>query len=220
VVYVNHHSVAFLLIIFQLYPVDGSSAKRSESALEVAARIEDLNNVLYNTNATKRGELLKIADVIDQWLLFVKKEKAIYHTMNFFNYDSTRKCLIAEGWCPSNSIQAVNYALHSASERSGSMIPPVLNELRTHLEPPTYHKTNKFTRAFQNIVDAYGVAKYKEVNPGLFTIITFPFLFAVMFGDLGHGLMMTTSAAYMVLNEKKLSESKGEARMVISNEIL
>jgi vacuolar-type H+-ATPase subunit I/STV1 len=41
-----------------------------------------------------------------------------------------------------------------------------------------------------------------------------------MFGDLGHGLMMTTSAAYMVLNEKKLSESKGEARMVISNEIL
>jgi V-type H+-transporting ATPase subunit a len=34
------------------------------------------------------------------------------------------------------------------------------------------------------------VAKYQEENPGVFTIVTFPFLFAVMFGDLGDGICL------------------------------
>lgn len=32
-----------------IYPIDPSSQKRSEAMLEVSARIEDLNSVLFNT---------------------------------------------------------------------------------------------------------------------------------------------------------------------------
>ena len=57
-------------------------------------------------------------------------------------------------------------------------------------------------------MDSYGTASYQEVNPGLFAIITFPFLFAVMFGDLGHGVIVLTAALYMIWQERKWSKQQ------------
>lgn len=44
----------------------------------------------------------------------------------------------------------------------------------------------------------------------MYTIITFPFLFAVMFGDMGHGLIMTIFAAVLIINEKNFLKNKSD----------
>ena len=39
-------------------------------------------------------------------------------------------------------------------------------------------------------MNTYGYPRYRELNPGIFTIVTFPYLFAIMFGDILHGLIL------------------------------
>lgn len=138
--------------------------------------------------------------------------KAIYHTLNLFNMDVTKKCLIGECWVPSNDIPNVQKALADGSSACGSSIPSFLNVIDSNELPPTFIRTNKFTRGFQNLIDAYGVGSYRECNPALYTIITFPFLFAVMFGDCGHAIIMFAFGLWLVLAEKKIGamKNKGE----------
>ncbi|KZT24035.1 H+-ATPase subunit [Neolentinus lepideus HHB14362 ss-1] len=190
-----------------LYPIDANADKRSDSLREVTARLEDLQTVLYNTGLNRRSELVRIGESLASWQDVVAKEKLIYQTLNLFNYDVRRKTLIAEGWCPTRDITTIQLALRHATEESGTSVPPILHEIRTHKMPPTFMRTNKFTEGFQTIMDSYGIATYQEVNPGLFAVITFPFLFAVMFGDIGHGFITFTAAILMILFERKLAKS-------------
>ncbi|XP_008183003.1 V-type proton ATPase 116 kDa subunit a isoform X5 [Acyrthosiphon pisum] len=191
-----------------LYPCPEAPSQRREMAMGVMTRIEDLNTVLGQTQDHRHRVLVAAAKNIKNWFIKVVKIKAIYHTLNLFNLDVTQKCLIAECWVPLLDIETIQLALRRGTERSGSSVPPILNRMDTFEDPPTYNRTNKFTSAFQNLVDAYGIASYREINPTPYTIISFPFLFAVMFGDLGHGCLMFLFAGFLVLREKPLAAKK------------
>ena len=191
-----------------LYSVDDNSELRRDQVTEVNTRLGDLNSVLRNTEQTLDAELTQIGRSLAAWMIIIKKEKAVYETLNRFSYDQARKTLIAEAWCPTNTLPLIKSALQEVNDRAGLSIPTIVNQIKTNKTPPTYNKTNKFTLGFQTIIDAYGTAKYREVNPGLYSIVTFPFLFAVMFGDFGHGMIMTLAALAMIYFEKPLSKGK------------
>ncbi|XP_060524907.1 V-type proton ATPase 116 kDa subunit a 1 isoform X2 [Cylas formicarius] len=193
-----------------LYPCPEAPADRREMAMGVMTRIEDLNTVLGQTQDHRHRVLVAAAKNIKNWFVKVRKIKAIYHTLNLFNLDVTQKCLIAECWVPVLDLENIQLALRRGTERSGSSVPPILNRMDTLEDPPTYNHTNKFTSAFQTLYDSYGIASYREMNPTPYTIITFPFLFAIMFGDLGHGFLMATFGAWMILKEKPLAAKKSD----------
>ncbi|XP_024972641.1 V-type proton ATPase subunit a3-like [Cynara cardunculus var. scolymus] len=190
------------------YPFTDDIGKRYQMITEVSGKLSELKTTIDVGILHWSSVVQTIANQFEEWNNLVKKEKSIYHTLNTLSFDVTKKCLVAEGWCPVFATCQIQKALQRATVDSNSQVGAIFEVLRAKESPPTYFRTNKVTTAFQEIVDAYGVAKYQEANPGLYTIVTFPFLFAVMFGDWGHGICLFLGTLFLILREKKYSSQK------------
>lgn len=185
-----------------VYQCPETQAERTNSLSQVRSRLEMLNKLLEKGWQQRTQILRAIAMQLVFWKTRVTREKMIYHTMNKFNYDLGRRCLIAEGWCPVSKTEDIQYALRLGKDRSGAPIPSVLDIIKTDDAPPTHFQTNFITSGFNDIVSSYGVARYREINPTVFTVVTFPFEFAVMFGDVGHGALLLIAALLMIYMER------------------
>ncbi|XP_062081977.1 V-type proton ATPase subunit a1 isoform X1 [Humulus lupulus] len=190
------------------YPVPEDITKQTQITREVSSRLVELETTLEAGIRHRNKALTSISFHLTKWMRMVRREKAVYDTLNMLNFDVTKKCLVGEGWCPIFAKTQIQEALRRATFDSSSQVGTIFHVMDAIESPPTYFRTNKFTNAFQEIVDAYGVAKYQEANPAVYTVITFPFLFAVMFGDWGHGICLLLGALVLIARESKLSTQK------------
>jgi V-type H+-transporting ATPase subunit a len=124
--------------------------------------------------------------------MFAEYDRSIYSNLNKF---FPKKALF-QGylWSTKQSneiLTRLDFEGHSLTEIQ-------LEDCYNHnIPPPTFFRTNVFLAPFQDIVNTYGIPIYKEANPAVFTIVTFPFLFGVMFGDIGHGGMVFLIAIFL-----------------------
>ncbi|KAH6836545.1 vacuolar proton ATPase A1 [Perilla frutescens var. hirtella] len=190
------------------YPVAEDAIKRMQITRDVLSRLSELETTLEAGLRHRDAALRSIGFQLTKWMNMVRREKAIYDTLNMLNFDVTKKCLVGEGWCPIFAKTMIQDALQRATFDCNSQVGIIFHVMDSIELPPTFFRTNHFTNAYQEIVDAYGVAKYQEANPAVYTIITFPFLFAVMFGDWGHGICLLLGALVLIAREKRLGSQK------------
>lgn len=175
---------------------------------DVTARLVDLSTTIESGTSRRADVLNDIARHLNSWITIVRREKAVYNTMNMLSVDISAQALVGEAWAPMDAALSIQQSLQRATDIANASVGTVFQPLNTHAMPPTYFKTTMFSACYQGIVESYGIARYREVNPTPFTLITFPFLFAVMFGDVGHALMMVAFAAVMLAYEKKMLKSQ------------
>ncbi|CAD2216350.1 V-type ATPase 116kDa subunit family, putative [Angomonas deanei] len=167
--------------------------------------LQDLKEAIDGVRRRKESYFLDWYQKHRTYKVCLAMEKAVLNSMNSCTF-SGATCT-ASVWIAAKYEPALEQALLSAVASSGE-VHSVITRSDPCKNPPTYFETNKFTSSFQSIVDSYGMARYKEVNPGVFTIITFPYLFGIMYGDIGHGVLLLLITLYFISKERTWKASQ------------
>ena len=77
------------------------------------------------------------------------------------------------------------------------------NEVAVAEDPPTKITHRRFVRPFEELTKLYGLPHYNELDPTPFMAISFPILFGLMFGDMGHGIILLVGGLAMFFLIKK-----------------
>ena len=64
-------------------------------------------------------------------------------------------------------------------------------------KPPTELKNPVIFRPFEMYLKLYGLPSYKDIDPTIFLTISFVFLFGIMFGDVGQGVLLVIAGLFM-----------------------
>ncbi|KAG7386815.1 H(+)-transporting V0 sector ATPase subunit a [Phytophthora pseudosyringae] len=207
---------AFHARLYSLPPMDD----RAAIAHLIQSNAGELNQSSHILRRNRESCVLlcrDLAETLESWKWSVLQEKATYHALNMFRADVSGM-LRAEGWVIKEALPSVRRAVtraHTAADDK-SMPSLVDSVAKPWPVPPTYFETNKFTDAFQAFVETYGCPRYREVNPSVFTAVTFPFLFGVMYGDIGHGFCVLLFGLYLILTERRLEHPGSMGEMTAS----
>lgn len=175
---------------------------------ENAQELVDSRTVLLKNQDTRFRLCQMLAQHTERWTWIVLREKAVYHTLNMFKADVSGM-LRGEGWVISESFEDIRMSVNRAHSEMDHNMPSHVDQVpKPWPTPPTHFTTNKFTYGYQEFVNTYGIPRYREANPALFTAATFPFLFGVMYGDIGHGLFLFCAGLYLLWNEDKNDKAK------------
>jgi V-type H+-transporting ATPase subunit a len=165
----------------------------SQTRNQIRQQLNDFDGDMEQDDEGEDAPLrVKNQSIIYIYKMFLAQEKALYQNLNTMKRQN--QTYIGFFWAPVENEQFIREKIES--EDSGTKVQPYDNH---NIARPTYFKPNEFSYVFQEITDTYGVPSYQEANPTVISMVTFPFLFGLMFGDFGHGSLIFFFGSFLVL---------------------
>jgi len=177
-----------------------------ERLKNVTKQLDDQNELIGAQEDQMRREFKELVDapapgrnsLIEEWRLFCIKEKSLYHVLNMFEGEQLN--VRANCWYAASEEDQILDLIKSMKKEGPEVQAAHLTAIAEEdwKTPPTYIRTNELTDAWQTVINTYGIPSYQECNPALFTVVTFPFIFGMMYGDVGHGTCLMLAGAALI----------------------
>ena len=114
------------------------------------------------------------------------------------------------GWTPRVDVEALR-------ERLAQVGAAVVNLPTPRGEtPPTMLTAIRPARPFRPLLDTYGVLPYSNIDPTAFAAVAFIAMFGMMFGDVGHGLLLALAGAWLWRTRGRFARFTAAAPLLVS----
>jgi len=158
------------------------------SLSQFSAKLEALESELENAKKNKAERISQLEKNYGRLLYLeqsVSDASSILSVKGKSSY--SKNWAVLEGYVPKDHVQELTNSVQQVL--NGRVVSFVKDDLASASIPVSY-KYPRFFKIFDSITNLYGSPSYNEVNPTPIMALSFPILFGLMFGDLGHGISL------------------------------
>ncbi|MEM2963594.1 MAG: V-type ATP synthase subunit I [Candidatus Anstonellales archaeon] len=175
---------------FEFISIPPLTGTPKENLLKIEKEAEALRKSLEEINE----EYLSISE--EHWEQIDSIDRALKiweaRCVKVSEFGATQETFIAEGWCTAKNYHRLETGLKKVF---GKRI--FIKQIEGG-EPPTKLSNPKPVRPFEFLVEFFSLPKAWEIDPSSILAFTFPFIYGMMVGDVGYGLISLVFALLLI----------------------
>jgi V/A-type H+-transporting ATPase subunit I len=183
----DSEKVMKVLRSFNVHPIQVPSdlPQNPSSAYDMCQKTTKELEKKYAEN-TKKIEKLKVA-ILPKLLSLYESSKTAKEILEITRKPAgTKNFAVIQGYIP----VSMENKFKELTDRYVSLTEPVKLDTDSPNQLPTLLVNNRYTKTFEVITETQGLPNYGEVDPTPIIAYVWPVFYGLMFGDLGHGLLL------------------------------
>jgi len=167
-----------------------------EEIKKVEEQKKNLDNALFTFLTENYNKLSAYRELLNNLNNILRIENELNYRSHF---------VTIEGWIPNSQIDYMMNYCYEITEKTALFF--ISEDYNPEEPPPSKFKHHKIVQPFETLTRMYGLPNYQEIDPTIILAISFPLIFGLMFGDVGHGLMLIIGAIFFYYYKKNLTRN-------------
>lgn len=160
---------------------------------EASATLEELDAERRKLAGAYSRPLAELEEAVNVHRLLLNAEQT---------FPRTRAAVVIAGWVPADKASALEAHVRQITAERCAVERTAPGDSRADA-PPVLLRDSWLLRPFQMLVTAYGLPNYRELEPTLFVAFSYMVMFGMMFGDMGHGAILSLGGLLVQLTRHR-----------------